>query len=289
MNAVTKADDAYISPETMETVLGSGDLSKLTVKQRVEYYGKVCATLGINPMTRPFRFMTFQGQTVLYATRDCADQLRNLRNISVTITDKQLEGELFIVTAQAQTVTGRKDEDVGAVTLGQLRGEARANAIMKAMTKAKRRVTLSICGLGFLDESEVETLHGAATFDADAEPAPPARIKTDQPTDRRAAINAEVPLDKPKPQTMGAWLNALEADLKDAMAAPDPGVAVDVILARDDVRKAHVSFPPVAKQRLREITEAALTSLGQADDDMDGAAEPDEVDHVADGGFPGDR
>jgi hypothetical protein len=29
---------------------------------------------------------------------------------------------------------------------------------MKAETKAKRRVTLSICGLGFLDETEVETL-----------------------------------------------------------------------------------------------------------------------------------
>lgn len=29
---------------------------------------------------------------------------------------------------------------------------------MKAITKAKRRVTLSICGLGMLDESELETI-----------------------------------------------------------------------------------------------------------------------------------
>ena len=36
--------------------------------------------------------------------------------------------------------------------------EAKANAMMKAETKAKRRVTLSICGLGMLDESEFDTI-----------------------------------------------------------------------------------------------------------------------------------
>jgi len=33
--------------------------------------------------------------------------------------------------------------------------------MMKAETKAKRRVTLAICGLGFLDESEVDSIKGA--------------------------------------------------------------------------------------------------------------------------------
>src|SRR6202020_1247291 len=31
-------------------------------------------------------------------------------------------------------------------------------AVMKAETKSKRRVTLSICGLGILDETEIETI-----------------------------------------------------------------------------------------------------------------------------------
>jgi hypothetical protein len=44
------------------------------------------------------------------------------------------------------------------VSLHNLKGEALANAIMKCETKAKRRVTLSICGLGLLDELDVETL-----------------------------------------------------------------------------------------------------------------------------------
>jgi hypothetical protein len=38
----------------------------------------------------------------------------------------------------------------------------RANTILKAITKAKRRVTLSICGLGWLDETEVEDIPAEA-------------------------------------------------------------------------------------------------------------------------------
>ena len=33
-----------------------------------------------------------------------------------------------------------------------------ANAQMKAVTKGKRRLTLSLCGLGWLDETEIETI-----------------------------------------------------------------------------------------------------------------------------------
>jgi hypothetical protein len=42
--------------------------------------------------------------------------------------------------------------------LGNLKGDALANALMKSETKAKRRVTLSIAGLGWLDETELETI-----------------------------------------------------------------------------------------------------------------------------------
>jgi hypothetical protein len=36
--------------------------------------------------------------------------------------------------------------------------------MMKAVTKAKRRVTLSICGLGMLDETEVDSVPGATPY-----------------------------------------------------------------------------------------------------------------------------
>ena len=47
---------------------------------------------------------------------------------------------------------------MGNMPLRSLKGDALANALMKAETKAKRRVTLSIAGLGWLDETELETI-----------------------------------------------------------------------------------------------------------------------------------
>lgn len=180
MNAITET--GAVSFQTLEHVLGTGDLSKLTTQQRVEFYAKTCQSLGLNPLTRPFRFMSFQGNTVMYATRDCTDQLRKVHAITLHIVDKQIDGDLFVVTVRARTKDGREDEDMAAVTLGQLRGEARANGLMKAMTKAKRRVTLSICGLGLTDESELDTLPGAQAFDHEQPPPAPSTPRVERAT-----------------------------------------------------------------------------------------------------------
>jgi hypothetical protein len=59
------------------------------------------------------------------------------------------------------------DAATGAVSIGTLKGEAKANAIMKAETKAKRRVTLSISGMGWTDESEVDSIPSAKHVDVD--------------------------------------------------------------------------------------------------------------------------
>src|SRR5690606_33168556 len=53
------------------------------------------------------------------------------------------------------------DMAMGAVALTNKRGEDLANALMKAETKAKRRATLSICGLGILDETEIDDMKAA--------------------------------------------------------------------------------------------------------------------------------
>jgi hypothetical protein len=65
---------------------------------------------------------------------------------------------LLTVHVSATDKTGRKDEDYGVVSVQGLSGEAASNAFMKAVTKAKRRVTLSISGLGFSDEEEIESI-----------------------------------------------------------------------------------------------------------------------------------
>ena len=142
----------------IESVLIGGDLSKLTAPQREFYYKSVCESLGLNPLTKPFDYITLNGKLVLYASKGCAEQLRSIRKISITITAREMIGELCVVTANAKGPDGREDSSTGVVNVGGLKGEMLANAMMKAETKAKRRVTLSICGLNMLDETEVETI-----------------------------------------------------------------------------------------------------------------------------------
>lgn len=140
----------------IEAVLVQGDLSKLSIPQRVSYYNRVCESVGLNPLTRPFEYLNLNGALRLYARRDCTDQLRSIRNVTVRIISREQIGSVYVVTAQASLPNGRCDESTGAVPFGNINGEAAANALMKAETKAKRRVTLSICGLGMLDESELD-------------------------------------------------------------------------------------------------------------------------------------
>src|SRR6516225_4377106 len=148
--------------DIMESVLIKGDLARLTPQERVAYYNAVCKSIGVNPLTQPLAYMNLQGKLSLYAKRDCADQLRRLRNVSIEILRQGLNDDLYSVHVQATDGKGRKDEDLGVVPLpANVKGEFRANMILKAVTKAKRRVTLSICGLGFLDETEVDSIPGA--------------------------------------------------------------------------------------------------------------------------------
>ena len=78
---------------------------------------------------------------------------------------------ILTIHARARTQDGRADEDFGAVVFPDtLKGEARANAELKCVTKAKRRATLSICGLGWLDETKVEDIPASAKRTALAAP-----------------------------------------------------------------------------------------------------------------------
>lgn len=142
----------------IEAALIRGDLSNLTEEERLQYYNRVCESVGLNPMTQPFEYITLNGKLRLYARKDCTDQLRTIHKVSVVdLVESDWEG-VFMVTAKVQNAEGRTDAAKGAVTITGLKGEALANALMKCETKAKRRATLSICGLGFLDEVEIDDM-----------------------------------------------------------------------------------------------------------------------------------
>lgn len=165
---------AKVDAGAAEMALISGDLAKLTIEQRLSYYKAVCESVGLNPLTQPFMYVTLNNKLVLYAKRDATDQLRKLHGVSVKLVEKRTTDDgVYMVTAQATDGTGRVDESTGAVSVGGLRGDLLANAYMKAETKAKRRVTLSLCGLGMLDETEVETIPDAQPHH---EPDPPRQL-----------------------------------------------------------------------------------------------------------------
>ena len=162
--------------QSIEQVLVGGDLSRLSAEQRVAYVNRLCESLGLNPLTRPFEYIPLNGKLVCYATRACSEQLRKINSVSIVSLERRHISELglFEVVARGRDKTGREDESSAVLSIGGLKGEPLANALMKCETKAKRRLTLSICGLGFLDETEVETIPGVGRpLPADPVPAKP--------------------------------------------------------------------------------------------------------------------
>lgn len=170
---------AEIDKKIIEQVLVTGDLSKLSPEQRCSYYLSTCQSLGLNPTTRPFEYVTFQGKMVLYARKEATEQLRKIHRISLEIKSTRRDGDLYIVSTRATMPDGRFDESTGVVTLGNAKGDVLANLLMKAESKAKRRATLSICGLGMLDETEIESIPNAKIVDETY--VPPAQASEEKP------------------------------------------------------------------------------------------------------------
>jgi hypothetical protein len=121
--------------------------------------------MGLDPYTKPFDLLRLNGKEILYCTRSGTQQLNKLHKVSHTITsrDTNADAGVYIVTSKASLPDGRCTESIGAVNIAGLKGEAYANAIMKAETKAKRRATLDLLGLGVIDESEAESIPNAST------------------------------------------------------------------------------------------------------------------------------
>ena len=186
-----------IQSGTLSKLVLRGDLSGLSEQETMEYYLRFCEHLGLDPVTRPFDLLILKGKKVLYAHKGCTDQLRMKYGVSVTDLRGEVLGDCYRVTALGRDHKGRTDAATGVVKISGLKGDDYANAVMKAETKAKRRLTLSLCGLGMLDESEIETIPGATSVNLsngqvfDLNPAsvePP----TTQPPDQKEAALADL-------------------------------------------------------------------------------------------------
>jgi hypothetical protein len=229
--------------EVLERVIVQGDLAQLSPAERVRYYRQVCESLGLNPLTRPFDYIVLGGRLTLYARKDAADQLRRIHGISVRIVAREMIDTLglYVVTARATTPDGREDEAIGAVSVKGLTGEALANAIMKAETKAKRRVTLSIVGLGWTDESEVESIPGARAVRVDhetgeiLEPAPvPAAAPANAAPEEHS--NTKPPTDK-QYRLLGVLIERIGLTREDAPGYISAVIGREVHTAREMSRE----------------------------------------------------
>lgn len=156
---------ARTSFEGLEKLILKGDLSSLSPPEKVQYYNGFCQRLGLDPFTQPFKILRLNGKEVLYCDRSGTQQLSKLHSVSHEIKTREVISDCYVVTAQASTPEGRHTESIGAVSIAGLKGDALCNAMMKAETKAKRRATLDLLGLGVLDETEIETIPIAQATD----------------------------------------------------------------------------------------------------------------------------
>jgi hypothetical protein len=160
---ITKLNTAVValSSETVASLVLKGDLSGLQPQEKVAYYRAVCERVGLDPAMQPFKLLKLNGKEVMYADKGATQQLSQLHKISHDIVKKETIGDVYVVTVKASMPDGRYTVEDGAVTIANQKGEALANSLMKAVTKSKRRAVLALCGLGMLDETEVETIQGA--------------------------------------------------------------------------------------------------------------------------------
>jgi len=165
---IVPVEQKQVAWSAIESALVKNDYSKLNAEERMALLNKTCESMGLNPLGQPFGFFNLQGKEVLYAKKNCADQLGRVYGISMLdMTDKFDEkNNIFSVTVKMQDRDGRINMDRGDVFVSPaLKGNDLANTYMKAVTKAKRRCILSMCGLGFLDETEVSDIPGARVVD----------------------------------------------------------------------------------------------------------------------------
>lgn len=179
-----------LSADIVDQLVLRGDLSGLTQPQKIEYYRRYCERLGLDPMTQPFKLLKLSNREILYCDRSGTQQLSHLHNVSHKIVARETVNDCYVVTATALT-KDRSTDSIGAVNIANLKGDALCNAMMKAETKAKRRATLDLLGLGILDETETETIPGAtvAAIEVKAEPVTKMENPSPYPFDEQPILN----------------------------------------------------------------------------------------------------
>jgi hypothetical protein len=198
--AIQHAPEA-VDSATMLQVVAGGDCSRLTPAQRIAYYNSRCDAAGLDPRAQPFAFVRLNGKEVLYALKAASDQLAAKHGVRLEIVSQITDDGIRVVTVRAIAKDGRQTDEIGAVPVKGLQGEALCNALMKAVTKAKRRAILSLTGLGMLDETEIDSIPSAAPVET---PRPVVEVVNHEPEPEAKPAPAKKDTPKP-PHVIAAW------------------------------------------------------------------------------------
>lgn len=154
----------------IERVILRGDLNNLTEIERLQFNFAMCRSLGLNPLTYPIDYISHKGKMTPYVNAIGVAQLREIHGISVKIVRSQKDDEFIYTTAEAKNRDGRSEESTAIVPIvdnygKKLKGQDKANAIMKCETKAKRRATLALCGIPWADSGNIKKSEYADPID----------------------------------------------------------------------------------------------------------------------------
>lgn len=252
--AAQPAASMQIDDKTMEALVVGGDMSKLSSGQRLQVYKARCEAAGLDPRSQPFEYVSLQGKLTLYARKGATDQLAAIHGAKCRYVSRETSDDIHSVIVEVSLRDGRSTEEIGCVNIKGLTGDNLANARMKASSKAKRRAILSLCGLGMVDETELETVPTARawsepprTLDALVAPKPPASPPAEpDPQAEPVAVERFFGIPCALGEPWEAWegerigggnRNLMDLQWRDLVTTQDPGVLAAVEKGLDAARK----------------------------------------------------
>lgn len=252
-------NDAATRGKVIDSIVLRGDLSGLGPGERAKFYIQMCEGLGLNPASQPFAFLRLNGKEILYATRGATDQLAAMHRVTREIIDGpkviDLAGtKMVYAVCKASMPNGRFETATATVPLIDP-----VNVLMKAETKAKRRATLSLLGLGVLDEMETETIPGAERLAMGAV----TLVRDDAPA-QLAAPDDEFPaIDATSLDGLASWYAGLQLRAEDTERADAAvGLACDYAIERG-YRLASPELHSVLAGRLHPTLRAIHDALAK--------------------------
>lgn len=153
---------------------GNGDISNHTYSEKKAIIIQICNSLGLRYETNPIHIYKRHdvGGEFIYVTKEGCAQLRHIYNININnIYVPKIINNVLIVKASGENIYGRKSTELGSIFLSkEIKDEKLSWAILTATTKAKRRLTLCLSGLGLLADIEATELGEAIVFCEEKKP-----------------------------------------------------------------------------------------------------------------------